>query len=219
MTGRIGILGGTFNPIHLGHVQAADQVRAAMSMDKILFVPSYIPPHKEARDIAPAADRFRMVELACLGHEGFEASSVEVEAKEKSYSILTLDRIKRRYPERRVFFIVGVDAFLEIGTWHEVERVIEQGLFAVMDRPGFDLRAASGVLGGRLAPKVHAVRAGEIIDDALFSRFSVFLLPIQALDISSTDVRDRLRHGRSIAELVPGPVAEYITSHHLYTDR
>lgn len=219
MSGRIGFFGGTFDPIHLGHLHAAGQVQSAFRLDKVLFVPSYIPPHKEGREVAAAADRFRMVELACLGHEGFEASPIEVEAKEKSYSIVTLDKVKGVYPECRVFVIVGVNAFLEIGTWREYERVIEESLFIVTDRPGTDLQAASGVLGGRLARRIHAVQAGEDIDEPLVSRYSIFLLPIEALEITATDIRDRVRSGRSVAGLVPGPVAEYITSHHLYTDR
>ena len=216
MKERVGLFGGTFNPIHLGHLQAAADVRAAFGLDRVLFVPSYIPPHKASVDVASAADRFRMVELACLGHEGFVASALEVEAREKSYSILTLTRVKTLHPEAWVFFILGVDAFLEIGTWREYERVLEECLFIVTDRPGFELESAAGVLGGRLRGRVCRVPEGGPVDETLIPRFRVFLLPIKALDVSSTDVRARVRRGERLDGLVPAPVAEYIRERHLY---
>jgi nicotinate-nucleotide adenylyltransferase len=216
---RIGLFGGTFNPIHLGHLRAAADVQDAFRLDRALFVPSYIPPHKESAGVASAADRFRMVELACLGHPGFEASSIEVEARETSYSILTLARIKGLYPGALVFFILGVDAFLEIGTWREYERVLQECLFVVTGRPGNDLESAAGVLGGRLSGRIYRVAEGESPDESLFSRFGVFLLPIKALDISSTDIRSRVRRGENPEGLVPPAVADYIRNHQLYTDR
>jgi len=216
---RIGLFGGTFNPIHLGHLRAAADVRGAFGLGQVLFVPSYIPPHKASADVASADDRFRMVELACLGHAGFVASPVEVEARVKSYSILTLSKVKGLHPEAWIFFILGVDAFLEIGTWHEYDRVLDECLFIVTGRPGFGLESAAGVLGGRLRGRVCRVPEGGPVDEALFSRFGVFLLPIKALDISSTDIRDRVRRGERPDGLVPAPVAEYIREHHLYTGR
>lgn len=217
MRRRIGLFGGTFNPIHLGHLRAAADVQAVFGLDRILFIPSYIPPHKETKGMASADDRYRMVELACLGHEEFAASPVEVEAREKSYSILTLSKIKGLYPGARVFFILGADAFLEIGTWREYERVLDECLFIVTSRPGFDLASSAGVLGGRLETRVHAVADNEAIDESLFSRFSVFLLTIRALEISSTDIRNRVRRGGGLEGLVPAAVAAYIREHQLYT--
>jgi nicotinate-nucleotide adenylyltransferase len=213
---RIGLFGGTFNPIHLGHLKAAEDVRRSLGLDRVLFIPSYIPPHKESGSIASAADRYRMVELACLGHEGFAASPVEVEAHEKSYSIVTLSKIKAQHPGAWLFFVLGIDAFLEIGTWREYERVLAECLFIVTSRPGFDLAAATGVLGGRLASRIARVAEGESVADSLLLQFSVFLVPIRALDISSTDIRDRIRRGESPEGLVPESVAGYIRDHHLY---
>jgi nicotinate-nucleotide adenylyltransferase len=216
---RIGLYGGTFNPVHRGHLRAAEDVRAAFRLDTVLFIPSYIPPHKESAGIASAADRFRMVELACRGHEGFVASPVEVEAREMSYSILTLTKIKELNPGAWVFFIVGADAFLEIGTWRESERVLAECLFIVTGRPGFDLESAAEVLGGRLRERICRVPEGGDADESQFSRFGIFLLPIKALDISSTDIRGRAQRGESLEGLVPGPVAAYIREHQLYTGR
>jgi nicotinate-nucleotide adenylyltransferase len=216
MRERIGLFGGTFNPIHSGHLKAAVDVRAAFGLNRVLFIPSYIPPHKESAGVACAADRFRMVELACLGYDGFVASSIEVEAREKSYSILTLAKIKELHPGAWLFFIAGADAFLEIGTWRESERVLAECPFIVTGRPGFDLASAAGVLGGRLRGRVYSVARGEAVDESLFSRYGVFLLPIEALDISSTDIRDRIARGESPEGLVPAPVAAYIEEHELY---
>jgi len=213
---RIGLFGGTFNPIHAGHIQAAREVRKAFGLDKVLFIPSYIPPHKESAGVAAASDRFRMVELACRGRPGFEASALEVEAMEKSYSILTLNKVRALYPEAWIFFILGVDAFLEIGTWHEYERVLAESLFIVTSRPGYGLAAAAGVLGGRLESRILRVRPRQAVDETLFARFTIFLLGIEALDVSSTEIRERLDRGMSLEGLVPRPVEAYITEHHLY---
>jgi nicotinate-nucleotide adenylyltransferase len=216
---RIGLYGGTFNPVHRGHLRAAEDVRTAFRLDTVLFIPSYIPPHKESAGIASAADRFRMVELACRGHEGFVASPVEVEARETSYSILTLAKIKELNPGAWVFFIVGADAFLEIGTWRESERVLAECLFIVTGRPGFELESTAEVLNGRLRERVCRVPEGGTADESQFSRFGIFLLPIKALDISSTDIRGRAQRGESLEGLVPGPVAAYIREHQLYKGR
>ena len=213
---RVGLFGGTFDPIHEGHIRAARQVREAFGLNKVLFIPSYIPPHKASVGVAPAADRFRMVRLACRGKPGFEASRLEVEAREKSYSILTLNRVRRIHPEAWIFFILGVDAFLEIGTWHEYERVLEESLFIVTSRPGYDLAGGARVLGGRLESRMKRVRRGERVEEALFSRFSIFLAEIEALDVSSTEIRERLASGSSLEGLVPGPVEAYIREHKLY---
>jgi nicotinate-nucleotide adenylyltransferase len=216
MKRRIGLFGGTFNPIHLGHLRAAEEVCAVFTLERILFIPSYSPPHKETVDVASAEDRYRMVELACRDRKEFEASRLEVEARQKSYSILTLARIRRLYPAAWVFFILGVDAFLDIGTWRAYERVLEECLFIVMARPGFDLETTRHVLGGRLADRMVQVEDGGPVRDSQFARYGIFLLPIRALDISSTAVRDRARRGERLDGLVPDSVAAFISARQLY---
>lgn len=218
MKERIGLFGGTFNPIHNGHIRAAEEVRAAFGLDRVLFVPSYTPPHKSARGVVSAEDRLRMVELACRGRDGLVAFPIEVEARETSYSILTLEKVRSMYPEAWLFFVLGVDAFLEIGTWREYERVLEECLFIVTGRPGFALDAARDVLGGRLKDRMRRLEEGETADETWFTRFRVFLLPIKALDVSSTEVRARLGRGETAGDLVPAAVGGYIRDHQLYTD-
>ena len=215
----IGLYGGTFDPIHCGHLQAAAEVRRRTRLDRILFIPSSIPPHKAAGGAAPAADRLRMVELACRRRAGFEASPVEVEARGKSYSILTLRKIKRLRPRARLFFILGIDAFLDIGTWHQYEKVLAECRFLVTGRPGFDLERAAGVLGGRLRGATGPLAEAGRLDAGAPPRFRVILVPIRALDVSSTVVRDRVRRGASLEGLVPRAVAAYIHDRQLYRGR
>lgn len=219
MTERVGLFGGTFNPIHSGHLRAGEEVMERFVLNRILFVPSYIPPHKGIGDVASAEDRFRMVELACRGQHGFVPSSIEVEAPETSYSILSLEKIKALYPGAWLFFILGADAFMEIGTWREYDRILAECRFIVLDRPGFELASVSGVLGGRLKPSMAMVGREEATSEDFLERFRVFLLPIRALDISSTDIRNRIRRGESVSGLVPEAVERYIHQNRLYRDR
>ncbi|HMA54280.1 MAG TPA: nicotinate-nucleotide adenylyltransferase [Acidobacteriota bacterium] len=215
----IGLFGGTFDPIHLGHLRAAAEVRRLARLDRILFIPSYIPPHKAADGAAPAADRLRMVELACRRRKGFEVSPIEVAARGKSYSILTLRKIKALAPGARLFFIVGVDAFLDIGTWHEYDKVLAECLFLVTGRPGFELERARDVLGGRLRATIGPLAEAGRLAGPVPPRFRITLVPIKALDVSSTAVRDRVRRGASLEGLVPRAVAAYIREHQLYRGR
>jgi nicotinate-nucleotide adenylyltransferase len=216
MKERVGLFGGTFDPIHCGHIRAAGEVLKRFSLDRVLFIPSFIPPHKGRTGIAPARDRLRMVELACREEPRFAASSIEVDAGEKSYSIITLEKVKRIYPGAWTFFVLGVDAFLEIETWRDHERVLEECLFIVMTRPGYRLEQADRVLGGPRGEKVHCMSKSEKIGEDLFGARRIFFLPIPALDISSTEVRRRIERGETIKGLVPEAVGDYIRSHHLY---
>lgn len=215
----IGLFGGTFDPIHLGHLRAAAEVRRLVRLDRILFIPSYIPPHKAGGGAAPAADRLRMVELACRRRAGFEVSPIEVQARGKSYSIRTLRKIRALSPASRLFFIVGIDAFLDIGTWHEYEKVLAECLFIVTGRPGFELERAAGVLAGRLRGAIGPLAEAGSLASPVPPCFRIILVPIRALDVSSTAVRDRVRRGGSLEGLVPRAVAAYIREHQLYRGR
>jgi nicotinate-nucleotide adenylyltransferase len=214
---RLGLLGGTFNPVHLGHVQAARIVRDRCRLERMMFIPSFIPPHKEGRDVASAEHRFKMVRLAVAEEPGFEASAIEIEARGTSYSIHTLDRIKDSHPETEVFFILGIDAFIEIATWKDYEKVLDRCSFIVISRPGYSLEEARKVLGGRLQDRITELSADERSGDAYPSPVpAIFLLTIDALDIASSEIRRRLRTGVSLAGMVAEPVSEYIKEHGLY---
>ena len=215
---RIGLLGGTFNPVHLGHLRAAEEVRLKFRLNQVLFIPSYIPPHKQTTDIAPPEDRFAMVELALRPYPQLIASALEIEARERSYSVITLNKLRAIYLDARIFFILGVDAFLEIETWKSYREVLEQCRFIVISRPGFDLAGARKVLPAEYSRKIGKwKRPGPVGEDWL-ARFRIFLVPIKALAISSTEIRRRVKAGRSIHGLVPGPVEEYIRNKKLYQE-
>jgi nicotinate-nucleotide adenylyltransferase len=213
---RIGIFGGTFNPIHKGHVKAALEVQEIFLLDRILLIPSYIPPHKGAPDIAPPSHRFQMVELAVAPYPQIVPSSIEIDAKGKSYSILTLAKLKKRYPNSSMFFILGVDAFLEIDTWRDYEKVLEQCHFIVISRPGYDLEDAKKVLGGNYTERVIQDFDSVMLEKVVLQSYKIFLLSIPAFDIASKDIRRKVKMRESIADLVAERVEKYISSNKLY---
>jgi len=213
---RIGLFGGTFNPIHEGHIKVAQIVQQRAQLDKILFIPSYEPPHKGSADMAPAVHRLAMVKLALEPYPKFEASSIEIEEKGKSYSIVTLHKINKIYPKARIFFIVGVDAFLEIDTWKDYEEVLTQCFFIVVSRPGYCLEDAMNVLNGKYMKNTYGVSGNEKLDELKLSLYTIFLLPIQALEISSSAIRAKIRTGKFIKNLVSPAVEAYIREYNLY---
>ncbi|MDH7511437.1 MAG: nicotinate-nucleotide adenylyltransferase [Clostridiales bacterium] len=215
---RIGLLGGTFNPIHLGHLRAAEEIEEKFSLAAVLFIPSYIPPHKLTTEIAAPADRLAMVKLAVQGWPRFAASSIEIEARETSYSITTIDKVKRAYQDAWLFFIVGVDAFLEIETWKSYREVLEQCRFIVVSRPGYSLGQAKKVLPGEYRDKILDARGLGRVGQSSIRKNQIFLVDIQALDISSTEIRRRIRRGEPIKGLVPEAVEEYINNNRLYQE-
>jgi nicotinate-nucleotide adenylyltransferase len=216
MKKRIGIFGGTFNPIHLGHVKAAVEVQNIFALDKVLFIPSHIPPHKGSSDMAAPLHRLEMVKLAIASYPQFIPSAMEIEADGKSYSILTLSKLKKRYPDAWIFFILGIDAFLEIDTWRDYKKVLEQCHFIVISRPGYHLEDAKNVLGGKHKTRMQWVSDSERIKEEVFERCRIFLLSIPTLDLSSCEVRRRIKHRESIAGQVAEPVEAYINKNKLY---
>lgn len=213
---RLGLFGGTFNPIHLGHIEAGKVVQSRFHLDQVLYIPSSIPPHKETRDMASAADRFNMVSAAVSGIPGFVASSIEIETPGTSYSIHTLDRIRKQHPDADIYFILGIDAFLEIDTWKDYAKVLERCFFIVISRPGYELNNAFSVLGGKLKDRMQELRTDAEPPDPFSSETSIFLLTIDALDIASSDIRRNLSSRLSISGMVSQPVREYIKEHRLY---
>lgn len=213
---RIGILGGTFNPIHEGHVKVAEDVQKKFRLEKILFIPSYIPPHKESVDMASPHHRLRMIELAVSAHPQFLASSIEIEAKGKSYSIFTILKLKKTFPKAAIFFILGIDAFLEIDTWREYKKVLEQCYFVVVSRPGYSLDDAADALPPEYRERMTETQRTERIDDNMVLSYKMFLFQMESLDIASTEIRQNIRQKKSIKGLVPEAVEDYIRENKLY---
>lgn len=190
---KIGILGGTFDPIHIGHLIIAQEALWQCRLDCVLFMVTACPPHKSPPE-AEARDRCRMVELAVAGVKGFEPSRLEIERGGNSYTVQTLRELHRLYPDASHWWIVGGDAILEFETWEDPGDVMRLANLIVAPRPGFDL---SG------------------IDPALEDKITVLDAP--QVDVSSRAIRRRVHEGKPIGFLVVGEVEQYIRSHRLYT--
>jgi nicotinate-nucleotide adenylyltransferase len=217
---RLGILGGTFNPIHLGHLVLADSFRERLALDRVLFVPAGTPPHKPGTALAPALHRYAMVSLAVAGHPAFVASPVEVERAGPSYSIDTVARLAGDGPGARLFFLMGSDTFLDLPTWRTPERLGSFATLAVGHRTGSafapDGPAAAAILarlgrpGWRRVPPVapEALAPGDCA-----------LVETRSLDVSAREIRAGVAAGDSVRYRVPLAVAEYIADHGLYRER
>lgn len=190
--GRLGLLGGSFNPVHLAHLAIADEARQRYSLDHVIFVPGGQPPHKDAVELAPAEDRYLMTVLAVADRPEFSVSRYELDKAGPSYTVETMEHYKSECPDAQLFFIAGTDSILELDTWHEPERIFELGVLIGVVRPGYT---------GEQAPDVAA---------------GVEWLDMAPLDITSTDIRRRVRNGQPIDNLVPFGVLEYITETGLY---
>jgi nicotinate-nucleotide adenylyltransferase len=187
---RIGILGGTFNPIHIGHLILAQQTLEKLKLNKVIFVPTYIPPHKGNRKIASAEARFKMAMLATQDNSNFEVSDLEIRRKGRSYSIYTLEELRRKFGvQTRLFFIVGADLLDELYTWKDIGQILKIARFVAVTRPGYELKD---------------LPAGAVS------------LSIPSMDISSTQIRGYIKKGKSIRYLVTDKVLDYILRQGLY---
>jgi nicotinate-nucleotide adenylyltransferase len=209
--GRIGLLGGTLDPIHLGHVQTALAARKALGLSRVIVLPSRVPPHRPQRPSASPYHRFAMAALAVNGIDGLEASDLELSAPGPSYTADTLMRVRAGggLAASQIVFITGADAFAEIETWHRYPEVLDLSHFVVVSRPGFP----AGTLRQRLpalAPRMTAAA------DAEFP--AIFLVDSPTPDVSSTDVRRRRRAGEPLTGLVPESVERHIVQHGLYLE-
>jgi len=200
---KIGIMGGSFDPIHLGHLIIAERITEELALDTMLFIPCNIPPHKIAREVAPGRHRLRMVELALKGNPRFRASDMEIARGRVSYSVDTVRGIKEKYGLRAdIYFIIGADSLIELPTWREYKKLLSLCTVVTAARPGCNL-GAWPVRKGMFTKSEIA----KIIDS--FTRTPL-------IEISSTEIRNRCREGRSIRYLVPDAVARYIAAQKLY---
>ncbi len=216
---NVGVFGGTFNPVHFGHLRAAEEVRERLELDRIIFIPSGRPPLKTV-DIAPAAHRFEMLRLALRGNPFFDISDIECRRRGKSYTVETLRHLRMEHPRTRFLFILGVDAFLDIPHWRQPEQLISMTDFVVISRPGFTFSAMSEspyLRGG--AGTLREVDLSENSSPVvrLTSERSAILLGLTPMGISSTQIRSFLRRGKSIKYLLPPAVQSYIITHKLYS--
>jgi len=214
-SGRTGLLGGTFDPVHEGHMAAAEAARLALALDRVLFIPSHRPPHRSAQPRASAFHRFAMVSLAVAPHQHFMASDVELQRSGPSYTAHTLRRLYDvGYEASQLFFILGTDAFAEIATWHDYPAVLDLAHFVVISRPGQSIEVLRERL-PNLAPRLRAV-AEPPLEEASGPSRAVLLVNAVTPDVSSTDIRKRAAWGGSLAGLVAPEVERHIGKHRLY---
>jgi nicotinate-nucleotide adenylyltransferase len=195
MKRRIGFLGGTFDPIHLGHLILAQQLVEQFQLKKVLFIPSAAPPHKDDIKVSPTHHRFEMTRAAVEDNRLFEISDIELKREGKSYTIDTITELKKLHPDSDLYFLAGSDVLTEFDTWKDPERIFEQVKVALGTRPGYD--------------KVD-------MDNKFFSK--TIMVEINGLHVSSTQVRHRVKEGKSIKYLVPLKVEEYIKAKGLYKE-
>lgn len=199
---KIGILGGTFDPVHLGHLAIAEQARSRLNLSRVIFIPAGEPWLKSDRDITPANHRVEMVRLAIAGNPYFELSTVEVERPGPSYSVDTIAILREQLGDDcSLFFLLGWDSLAELPRWKEPARLIRMCRLVAITRPGYSKPDL-----GAMEPLVPGVSK------------NVLWLEIPPVDISSSEIRQRVARGLSIRDLVPPKVAEYIEEHRLYRD-
>jgi nicotinate-nucleotide adenylyltransferase len=205
------VFGGSFNPIHFGHLLVADEVCETLELDRVLLVPAAQPPHKPLTELAPAADRYQMTALAALGHPRFEVSDVEVTRSGPSYTVDTLTALQ---PRGRLHLIIGSETFLDLLNWKDPARVVTLARLVVIPRNGmgFDPEAPAAVKVLRELALPGFVRAGADTSDGA----APLLLYAASLPISGSDLRRRAREGRSLAFRMPDAVAAYLRDHQLY---
>jgi nicotinate-nucleotide adenylyltransferase len=213
---RTAVFGGSFNPIHYGHLLLADDLLEILALDRVLFVPAKHPPHKDPARLAPADDRLAMVRLATAGHRGFEVSDIELRRPGPSYTVDTLAALGR--PAETLFLIVGSETFLDLLSWREPRRVARLARLVIVPRVGspfdVDSEAAQKVL------REIGVEGGftHVDGDGRVPERGVIVSRAASMPISASELRRRVREGRSLAFRLPPAVADYIAAHALYTD-
>lgn len=197
---RLGIMGGTFDPIHYGHLFIAEEARARFRLNHVLFIPNGSPPHKKDYELTRARDRYAMTLIATHSNRAFGCSPIELNRAGPSYTVDTLLQLREQNPDAELYYITGIDAIADILSWKRNDEVIGMATFIAALRPGYDVMGLKDRL-----PHPYLER--------------ILLLGSTALGISSTDIRERLRQGLPVRYLMPDPVLDYIAKHGLYQAR
>ena len=232
---RIGIYGGTFDPVHHGHLKVAEAVSSAFALDRILFVPAFTPPHKRKRMISSPFHRMAMLALATADSPKMIISTVELEAPSRPYTIETLGRLQTELQPARLFFMMGADSFGDVTSWREYEAILSEYDVVVATRPGYrghdnyDGAAQDGKEDGKedgeeavvaLAPQLRMrivdLRGGACPSNEDLKSSRIYLTDYVSVDVSATGIREAIEQGRSIDDLVPPSVAAYIEKYRLY---
>lgn len=219
---RIALYGGTFDPVHKGHMAVAQGLSKLLSLDEVLFIPAYVAPHKRESPVTPALHRYAMLSLATQDEPRLCISTVELDAPERPYTFETLSRMQESLGRAaQLFFVLGADSWMEITTWREWERVLTLANHIVVTRPGYELSAeqrVTGALGERIVDLrgMSAEEAALEVDRS--EGLKIYITDAAFMDISATAIRRAVREGRGLDWInqVPPPVADYIRKYGLY---
>ena len=218
---KLGIFGGTFNPIHFGHLRSAEEALELAGLDRVIFIPSGNPSLK-TENIAPAEHRYAMARLATIKNPRFELLDLECKTRQKSYTANTLEKLHDLYPDASLYFMLGIDAFLDIPNWYRPERLLSLAHFLILSRPGcrFADLSTSPYL-SVTKEKLRKLDSGDILhySTKLGNGNTAMLLNVSPINISATDIRTRITEGKSVKYLLPADVESYIISHKLYAFR
>jgi nicotinate-nucleotide adenylyltransferase len=215
MSRRVGILGGTFDPVHFGHLRTAEEALEALDFDSLLFVPAADPPHKSQKKIAPFKHRWRMLQLAVQGNARFQISDLEQRLSGKSYTVVTLNKLLEAHPGKvELYFLVGMDSFLELDTWWHYRELFQLARMVVARRPGYPEEVVESFLQQKVSSLYAWDRRASVFKHPDFH--PTYYLETTCMGISSTQIRQLLSKGRSIRYLVPQEIMSYIKEKQLY---
>lgn len=216
---KIGLIGGTFNPVHLGHLRAAEETKEILDLDKIYFVPALTPPHKNSKDIASATHRLNMLRLAIQGNPGFQVLDIELKRNTPSYTIDTLKELNSSNPENKYSFIVGTELFTRIDTWKSYKTLFKYADFIILNRPGYYEIDLSNLLPLALKNEFrYSYKEKEIDVFEHKSSNRLIFINIDGIKLSSTKIRTLIHENKSIRYLVPEKIEQYILGKNLYTE-
>lgn len=219
---RIGLLGGSFNPVHMGHLRAAEVVRESFSLNKIVFIPAAVNPLKTDEDMSNAAKRLEMLKIATEGNPCFEISDIEIKRGGNSYTIDTLTEFNNTKPGNSYYFIMGSELFSNIETWKDYKRLFDYSNFIVVRRPGTSTVDMENLIPLELANDFRYVKHHNNDNDKVIFEHSssnrLYFVTIQGFELSSTMIRDLVKKGSSIKYLVPEKLEKYIITNRIYTE-
>jgi nicotinate-nucleotide adenylyltransferase len=213
---RIGIYGGTFDPIHNGHLKVAEVALNAFALDRMIFVPAFVPPHKRKQAISSPFHRMSMLALATADSPRIFISTIELDSPSRPYTIETLRRLQAELQPVRLFFVMGTDSFRDFTTWREYEAILSEYDVIVAARPGYDGSENGMEIARRLATRIVDLRGGLYPSSEDLKSPRVYLTDYVTADVSATGIREAIEERRSIDDMVPPSVAAYIEKYQLY---
>ena len=217
MQQQIAVYGGTFDPIHKGHLRVAEAILDAFAMDRLLFVPAFVPPHKRHQEISSQFHRWAMLTLATADRARMFVSSVELESPERPYTVETLSRLQAELKDSRLFFVMGVDSFRDVTMWHEHGRLLTEYDVIVATRPGYE---SDDRIASHLTPNLQALcvdlRNGKSPTSGDLASKHIYLTDYVEMDISATKIREAAQQNQPIDQFVEPEVAAYIEKYQIY---